>query len=47
MENEIILRRAKEKIYAGHLYQQDWHNVIDIIFLYFPLEKGHVPANMW
>ena len=34
-------------IYAGRLYQQDWHNFIGIIFLLFPLDKGHVPEHLW
>ena len=32
-------------IYAGRLYQQDGYNVIDILL--FPLDKGHVPENLW
>ena len=28
------------------VYQQDGHNIIDIIFL-FPLDKGHLPENLW
>ena len=31
----------------GCLYQQDGHSVIDIIFLLFPLDKGHVLENLW
>ena len=34
-------------IYTGGLYQHDEHTVIDIIFLLFPLDKGHVPENLW
>ena len=33
--------------YAGLLYQQDGHGVIDIVFLLFPLDKGHVPEYLW
>ena len=34
-------------IYPGCLHQQDGHHVINIIFLLFPLHKGHMPENLW
>ena len=45
--NKYMRTILSRRFYAERLYQQDGHNVIDIIFLLFSLDKGHVPEKFW
>ena len=39
--------KSKNSLITERLYQQRWTYVIDIIFVLFPLDKGHVPEYLW